>query len=242
MENGKKTLVHEKDGSVLLYVPGGEYLLGANDLGKACKPVHEVLLDAFWIGKYPVTNEQYTCFIQATGHQRPSFWMDERFNAPNQSVVGVTWHDAKAYCDWAGLDLPTEAEWEAAARGKYGGKRYPWGNLPPESGLANCRILFVFGYKLDPVGSHPRGVSPYGTLDQAGGVWEWCSDGFKEDAYVGREGQRNPFVSGEKNAERVIRGGSYREAHKYLRADFRYSYPPRMQTEALGFRVCMRRS
>ncbi len=222
--------VNEQDGSVLVYVPGGEYVLGEGDSR------HLVSLSPFWIAKHPITGEQYDRFVQATGHREPAFRQDKRFNEPRQPVVGVTWHDAKAYCEWAGLDLPSEAQWETAARGT-DARRYPWGDEAPAAKHAD------FGKSLgkdkpDPVGSHPRGAGPFGTEDQAGGVWEWCRDAWNEAAYRGREGQVDPLESMADTGVRVLRGGSRVLPARLLRATFRVRDEAVNRSQFIGFRVC----
>ncbi|MEM6456146.1 MAG: SUMF1/EgtB/PvdO family nonheme iron enzyme, partial [Acidobacteriota bacterium] len=163
-EAGSERL-HEQDGSVLVYVPGGLYTLGAERFGDE-KPIHTVQLSPYWIGKYPVTNAQYRTFLEATKHEKPRYWDDKKWNGLDQPVVGVSWHDARAYCTWAGLVLPSEAQWEAAARGT-DQRKYPWGDAEPTETLANFRGNVG---RTTPVGSYPAGAGPFGTLDQAGNV------------------------------------------------------------------------
>ncbi|MCP5114707.1 MAG: formylglycine-generating enzyme family protein, partial [bacterium] len=131
--------IHEKDGSVLVYVPGGEFTLGTDEdfEERWPEPEHRVILSAYWIGKYPVTNAQYARFLEENpDHPKPQFWSYERFSAPQQPVVGVSWLEAQTYCRWAGLELPTEAQWEAAARGT-DGRPYPWGSEAPTADHAD---------------------------------------------------------------------------------------------------------
>ncbi|MCP5114763.1 MAG: formylglycine-generating enzyme family protein, partial [bacterium] len=224
------------DDSVLVYVPGGEYTLGAEDLEELfvrdfdaddakrwaswSLPVHRVNLSAFRIGKYPVTNAQYRAYLDVNSSiEDPEYWTDERFNQDMHPVVGVDWGEASAYCRWAGMKLPSEAQWEAAARGT-DQRRYPWGDEPPPS-----EELAHFGLATNataPVDAHPKGVGPYGTLDQAGNVWEWCLDTWDEDAYKGRDGQNNPVnTSVDTSAGRVWRGGAWGDPAGLLAAALR---------------------
>jgi formylglycine-generating enzyme required for sulfatase activity len=109
--------VNAKDGTQLIRIPAGEFWMGSDDGPKEQRPRHRVHLDEFYIARHPVTNAQYAQFLKETGGDEPPWWDDKRFNQPNQPVVGVTWNDAMAYCKWAGLRLPTERQWEKAARG-----------------------------------------------------------------------------------------------------------------------------
>lgn len=228
---------NEKDGSILVFVPGGTYLVGDDQLRKVSRPERTIELSSFWISKYPITNQQYSRFVAATGHQEARFVQRDRFDDPDQPVVGVSWHDAKAYCGWAQLNLPTEAQWEAAARGAEG-RRYPWGDkmpfLTPADYGAFARAL---PGSPSPVGSYPSGVGPFGTLDQAGCVWEWCEDvgdmdtgSFREDCRVARGGswgdpERNLFA-----AVRIQIG----KDHRYQYLGFRPAYWPNGWKGRLG--------
>lgn len=228
--------LHDPDGSLLLYVPGGEYTLGADDINDWTRPVHRVHLAPFWIARHPVTNEQYGRFLAAhPGAAPPEFWQDERFNTSQQPVVGVSWEDAEAYCRWVGLALPSEAQWEAAARGTEG-RTYPWGDEPPEPRHAN------FGGRLgatSPVDAHPDGAGPFGTLDQAGNVWEWCADSWSLTAYRQRgEGAWNPVTRGD-TSMRVLRGGSWVNPGRDLRAAYRDRATARLRFNTQGFRCVL---
>jgi serine/threonine-protein kinase len=194
-----KGWVKTKDGSVLVYVPGGEYVLGA-------EPVHRVVLSAFWIAKYSVTNEQYSRFLLENPQAlKPGYWEDKGFNAPNQPVVGVSWEEAQGYCRWAGLELPSEAQWEAAARGT-DRRRFPWGDAEPTPEHANFDNREK---RTTPVGAYPKGAGPFGTLDQAGNVWEWCLDVWDPAAYRERDGKQDPVSTTGDPAARCLRGGSW---------------------------------
>lgn len=228
--------VHERDGTRLVYVRGGLYTLGAEDLDEWSGPVHRVHLDPFWIGELPVTNEQYARFLEVEeGHLEPHFWHDERFNQPRQPVVGVSWEEAWAYCRWAGLELPSEAQWEAAARGLEG-LRYPWGSAQP--GPEHANFGNAVGHPTE-AGAYPAGRGPYGTLDQAGNVWEWCVDAWSRTAYEARGNDRcNPVGQGDE-AVRVVRGGSWLNPACDLRAAYRDRATARMRLNNQGFRCLL---
>lgn len=205
----KQGIPEPPEGMVL--VPAGEFLYGEE------KEKH--YLDAFYIDIYPITNAQYKKFIEATGHRKPEYWNDDIFNQPDQPVVGVSWFDANEYADWAGKRLPSEEEWEKAARGN-DGREYPWGNKEPTSILAN------FGEnegRTTPVNKYPKGKSPYDCYDMGGNVWEWCSDLYDDD---------KPY--------RVIRGGSWTDDTYLLRSAYRDGGRPNYGNDFEGFR-CARR-
>jgi len=215
-----------KDGAEMVLIPAGEFQMGGNIVYGTNDLVHTVYLDAFYIDKYEVTNAQYKKFMDATRYKAPYYWDDSRFSAPNQPVVGVTWHDAKAYCKWAGKRLPTEAEWEKSARGGLVGKKYVWGDeWPPPSGAGNFDdSITKDGYEYtSPVGSFkPNG---YGLYDMAGNVLEWCADWYGGNYYASSP-KSNP--KGPRAGEwRVLRGGSWGEKDvNYLRVASRYYFYP----------------
>ena len=194
----------EKDGAEMVLIPGGEFLMGSPD-GEGRKnerPQHPVYLDPFYMDVHPVTVAQYRQFMSETGHGEPRFWDEAKFNPSNQPVVGVTWEDAAAYCEWAGKRLPTEAEWEKASRGGFAGRRYPWGNTIDES-QANYnqkegKPTLVGRYE------EPNG---YGLYDIIGNVWEWCADWYDTDYYQNapRENPSGP----DSGSYHVVRGGSW---------------------------------
>jgi len=229
--------INEKDGTVLLYVPEGEYVLGAKDVHLWSKPVHRVRLSPLWIGKFLVTNEQYSRFLQENAsYSKPAFWDDRRFNGPQHPVVGVSWDEAQAYCRWAGLELPSEAQWEAAARGM-DERPYPWGKEPPTPRHAN------FGGACGgttPVGAYPAGQGPFGTLDQSGNVWEWCADPWSATAYqMIEDGELDPVARGDK-AVRSLRGGSWNNPAQDLRAGYRDRGTAKLRLNSQGFRCVWR--
>jgi len=228
--------VNEADEAVLLYVPGGEYDLGPGVLSAQEEPIHRVILSPFWIGKYSVTNRQFGFYIEANPDVRePEYWRNERFNQPRQPVVGVSWEDAKAYCSWAGLLLPSEAQWEAAARGM-DQRRFPWGNEEPTPEHAN------FGNRKDratPVGAYPRGAGALGALDQAGNVWEWCEDVWDPKAYQRRDGMKDPLATCGEPSIRCLRGGSWFYQVRFLAATYRHYFRASVRVTDFGFRCVL---
>jgi formylglycine-generating enzyme required for sulfatase activity len=212
-EDHGRTRINAMDGTRLVLIPGGKFQAG--DKGEGDNRPRQIDVAAFYLAVTPVTNRQYQEFVRATGARQPESWTDEKFYQPEQPVVDVSWHDAKGYCQWAGLRLPTEWEWEKGARGT-DGRRYPWGNDDPTLELAN------FAMKVGqptPVGSYPKGASPYGLLDMAGNVWEWT------DSLYQRKGKH-----------RVVRGGSFDFVAQNLRAAFRLHDHPGDRIVDVGFR------
>lgn len=232
-----------KDGSRLVPVPGGEYRLGADELGED-SPSHRVHLSPYWIAAEPVTNEQFSAFLKANpGLPEPRYWKDISFHSPLQPLVGVTWAEARAYCQWAGLELPSEAQWEAAARGAGERERYPypWGEQEPTLSRAH----FGWAERGEPgqpefVGSLPEGAGPYGTLDQAGNVWEWCLDAWNSGAYNNRDGILDPIEHSETPGDRVVRGGSWKSSAAHLHVAYRAKQEAERQNSEVGFRCVLK--
>jgi len=210
-------------------VAAGEFTMGS---GSAIRPV---TVDAFYMDKYEVTAARYGKFLKATMRKEPDNWPAVKFpQDADRPVTGVDWEDASAYCRWAGKRLPTEVEWEKAARGT-DGRLYPWGNDPPNPRLANYQQeRSSSGGGPAAVGSYKEGKSPYGLYDMAGNVWEWVADWYDEDYY--RHGpNRNP-PGPERGDEKVIRGGSWDFQAQALLAVSRLSYAPTMRAGFIGFR------
>lgn len=222
-------------------IPGGYYLLGS-PLGEPGRYAdedtpHRVRVDSFYIAVTETTNAQYARFLQATGHQAPLYWQDKNLNGPNQPVVGVTWDDAAACCRWltqvTGVEhsLPTEAQWEAAARGGLTGRIYPWGDEAPGAGGVLRANLRHDGTARDgfpfsaPVGSFPPNA--YGLFDMAGNVAEWCLDQYQPAA-------SGPFKPG---FLRLLKGGSWFSQARDLRCAARQSASPQYADGYIGFRV-----
>ena len=227
--------VREKDGMVEVYVPAGEFEMGSMGGRSGDHPVHTVALDALWIDRTEVTNAQYTLCVK-DGKCEQSFLADDAaYNGDDYPVVGVSWYDAVTYCKWAGARLPTEAEWEYAARGLEGNV-YPWGDKAPTCELAqysNC------SGRTGPVGSLPDGASWCGVLDMAGNVWEWVADWYDED-YYGSSPSQNP--AGPSSGEyRVLRGGSWSSLYSVVRSANRGRLHPDDSWYSFGFR-CARGS
>jgi formylglycine-generating enzyme required for sulfatase activity len=248
-----KTEVNPKDGAEMVLVPAGEFLMGSRrGVGSDDEhPQHKVWLDDYYISKYEVTNEQFAKFVKEKAYITEAEQAGDRLNwkklakpgLEKHPVVDVSWNDAVAYCAWAGVSLPTEAQWEKAARGT-GGREYPWGNSwegskcnwyggPKVAGMADM-------YEkrgTTPMGSFPSGASPYGLVDMAGNVWEWCSDWYGEDYYKGAPA-RNPGGP-EKGEYRVLRGGSWGDAGEGgIRCALRGRNSPVSRLNYYGFRTC----
>lgn len=199
-----------QDGAPMALIPAGEFQMGSNDGGNDELHIHTVYLDDFYMDVYEVTNAQYKKFTDATGHKVPYYWNNSDYNAPNQPVVGVSWYDAKDYAEWTGGRLPTEAEWEKAARGRLEGKTYPWGDVFTNDDANYAGYAGGTGGKdiwnyTSPVGSFaPNG---YGLYDMAGNVWEWCVDWYGADYYM-KSPRQNP-TGPSSGTRRVLRGGSW---------------------------------
>lgn len=208
-----------KDPAPMVLVPAGEFIMGSNEGNADEKPAHQVYLDAYYIDKHEVTIGQYGEFLDVNSFDPPPLWTTmAQPSYENRPVVNVDWKDASNYCKWAGKRLPTEAEWEKAARGT-DGRIYPWGNDPPSPTRANFgkeRDKWNNHEALVPVGQMKEGKSPYGVYDLAGNVWEWVNDWYDPDYYAASP-SRNPQgpISGK---FKVIRGGSWDLAPERLRS------------------------
>jgi formylglycine-generating enzyme required for sulfatase activity len=248
--NAGATRVSPNDGMVLVYVPAGEFLMGSTDADIAQaekkypvsdfadeKPKHTVYLDAYWIDRTVVTNAEYARCVQTgqcsppqatRSHTRDSYYGNVQY--ANYPVVYVTWEDAKNYCAWAGRRLPTEAEWEKAARGT-DGRVYPWGNQTPNTTLANFDMNVG---DTTEVGKYPAGASPYGALDMAGNVWQWVADRYEKNYYQ-TSPERNPTGPGS-GSLRVMRGGAFYFDSSAERSAARMGIDPDLTWDPNGFR------
>jgi formylglycine-generating enzyme required for sulfatase activity len=233
------TWARPADGMVMVYVPAGEFLMGGADADDQAdgdeKPQHSVYLDAFWIDRTEVTNAQFGNCVAAGACQAPvtCSWGEPTYGDGGKAdhpVVCVAWDQAQAYCRWAGARLPTEAEWEKAARGTEG-QRFPWGDGIPDCHKA--QYSSCEGRTL-PVGSKAAGASPYGALDMTGNALEWVADWFARDYYANSP-EHNPPGSAS-GPGRVQRGGGWHLDWRYLRAARRGYNHPANRDHFTGFR------
>ncbi len=278
VEKNKKGLweAYYQDEIVMVYIPPRQFTMGSTDYGDE-KPPHNVYLDGYWMGKTEVTVGQFRIFINDNGYmteagksggayvyvkgswqkENDANWKNPYFSQDDKHpVVCVSWNDANAYCDWLSkkiglkFKLPTEAQWEKAARGT-DGLKYPWGNSPPSGDKVNFADKQAWEkHKFDwadkdiddgyaytsPVGTYPHGASPYGLLDMAGNVWEWCADWFDKDYYK-NSSDKNPM--GPKSGPyRVLRSGGWYINAQFIRCAYRNFYDPSYRDSDVGFRLC----
>ncbi|HEX4544947.1 MAG TPA: SUMF1/EgtB/PvdO family nonheme iron enzyme [Candidatus Acidoferrum sp.] len=217
-------------------IPEGWFWMGSESGRDDEKPAHRVWVDAFELAAYQVTNAEYGCFLAAANAAAPRCWADANFNHPKMPVVAVSWFEAVAYCDWlskaAGRTyrLPTEAEWERAARGGADGLAYPWGDAPPEM-IPDYAKRWKTGP--EPVGLYA--ANAYGLYNLGDNVHEWCADWY-DDGYYRGSPERNPRGP-DGGSRRASRGGSWRHHIKVTRAAARSSIPPEFKYADYGFRM-----
>ncbi len=236
------TPINAPDGAPMVLVPAGPFEMGSNNGNPDERPVHPVTLAAFYIDQHEVTNGQYAQCVGkgvcqppkwTQSYSRDSYYGDPAFD--NYPVIGVNWEQARSYCEWRDGRLPTEAEWEKAARGEEG-RTYPWGEI------ITCRVANYGGTKEDngcvgdtsPVGAYPTGASPYGVYDLGGNVWEWTADWY-DSRYYGISPGENP-AGQNKSSFKVLRGGGWAYDAAYARATYRDSIVPDLQDSSIGFR------
>lgn len=255
-----RTVVAKK--MMFIDIPGGEFQMGAQKTDRKGdnfdeqmfgdeSPVHPVHQDAFKICRYPVTVSQYEVFVNEKGYEREEFWdagkaddqskpreWELQLGFPNRPVTGVSWFESMAFCRWAGLQLPTEAQWERAVRGPEGkNRKYPWGDEEIDIQRANYNETET-GHP-SPVGCFPSGNVVWDAkrrlwlAEMAGNVWEWCSDWFGD---YPNEFNKNP-MGPEKGSRRVLRGGCWGDAAGYCRCAYRSDCGPGYRDDDVGFRV-----
>jgi len=242
------TMISPKDGMTLVYVPAGNFTMGdiaLNAVYHDVKP-HPVYLDSFWIDKTDITNKMYAMCVNAgvcqaptkvRSYMRSSYYGNSQYD--NYPVIYVNWNMAKTYCEWAGRELPTDAQWEKAARGT-DGRTYPWGNS------IDCSVANYHGKENETdyctgdtteVGAYPNGVSPYGALDMAGDVWQWVADWY-DPSYYNHSPSSNP--SGPASGQyRILRGGAWLDPEGLLRSAEHDWLDPNITCNGLGFRCAM---
>jgi len=222
----------------MVLIPAGEFIMGSNDRLPDEGPQHKVSLPAYYIDKFEVTNLQYKQFIDATQRRSPRYFRNRTFpdGKADHPVTYVGWEDADAYCQWAGKRLPTEQEWENAARGN-DGRTYPWGNefdIAYGNTPVRWEKLGTFG-DTTPVGSFEKGISPYGLYDMSGNVWEWTASWYKA-----HPGNKTPSESyGERY--KILKGGSWWDCSFYkcgLSAPVynRSFFAKKVKNDTFGFR------
>ena len=220
----------------LVPIPEGWFSMGSDTGQDNERPLHRVWVDAFHLAAYQITNREYGNFLHATTYQLPPLWDDPNFNHPDQPVVAISWFDALKYCEWLSAKtgrhfrLPTEAEWERAARGNVENKLYPWGDAPPES-LPNYETRWKSGP--EPVGRYTPNT--FCLYDISENVHEWCGDWYRADYYA-ISPERNP-QGAETGVRRSSRGGSWRHHIKVTRCAARSSIPPEFKYADYGFRI-----
>ena len=244
----QSTEIEGKDGAPMVLVPEGVFPMGvpkaARDGGIDERPNHDVFLDTFYIDKYEVTNGRYLQFVTETGHRTPQHPSDPKKgiwqgNIMPESiidlpVINVDWYDADAYCKWAGKRLPTEAEWEKAAKGP-NDWRFPWGDVEPTDRHLNYNQVTWRGEAtLVPVGIYEKGKSPYGAYDMAGNVWEWVADWYEAD-YYSKSPDRNP-KGPQTGGYKVLRSSGWQGETPQARIFTRIRSKPLDRNHSTGFR------
>ncbi|MBI1824747.1 MAG: SUMF1/EgtB/PvdO family nonheme iron enzyme [Nitrospirae bacterium] len=227
---------HRKDASqsAMVLIPAGEFIMGENYVKKAVGPKHKDYLEEYWIDRNDVTNGEYNLFVKQTARKPPKHWIDKRvlLVKKDHPVTFVSWFDAEDYCHWKGKRLPTEKEWEKAARGS-DGRIFPWGN---EFVKENANVYMLGIGDTTPVGNFEAGKSPYGVYDMAGNVFQWTSDWFKP--YPNNPHTDNPNYG---ESHKVLRGGSFYDCSYYkcgpsFQAFNRIALSPNTVSVSIGFR------
>ena len=219
------TFIAEKDPELMVFVPAGYFFMGSEEGDEDEQPQHKVYVDAFYIDAAEVACARYERFLKETGYPPHQLWNPE-FDRPEDPVVGVSWYDASAFAKWAGKRLPTEAEWEKAARGGLVKNNYPWGDEIDQE-KANYNSFGII-----PVKSYEPTI--YGLYDMAGNVWEWCQDWYSEDYYKmsSKKNPSGPLIG----LRKVVRGGAWYCNKTALRVSNRHKNDPNLGSFHIGFR------
>ncbi|GEM_PF-2840166 len=238
---GEGVFQNDRDGAGMVWVPPGFYPQGRGEGPPEEGPAHEVFLDGFYLYTKEVTLEMFASFLEQAGLDWPGEGLRRTEDgwAPvegqgDEPVTGVTWEEATMYAAWAGGSLPSEAQWEAAARGN-GSDPFPWGAGPPDESRCNC--AGVGPGRPVPAGSRTPGASPFGCLDMAGNAAEWCQDTFRRDAYARRQALSKEPLETAPSTSRSIRGGGFVSPPEACRVTARTGLDPRCRMAWLGFRV-----
>jgi formylglycine-generating enzyme required for sulfatase activity len=222
----------------MVAIPAGDFLMGCDHGADNERPAHRVWVDGFVIARAAVTNRLYQFFINDSGRAAPASFADDRFNHPEQPVTSVSWHDAAGYCAWLtertgkGYRLPTEAEWERAARGGHEGRLYTWGDEPPQD-----QPDYFTAWLHGPARVKERPPNGFGLYDISENVHEWCADWYDPRYYHGSP-DRNPQGPAT-GTRKSSRGGSWRHQVKIARVAARSSIPPDFRYSDYGFRCAM---
>lgn len=247
---GLEKEVKGKDGAPMVLIPEGSFPMGVphgdRDGGRDEYPRHDVFVNNFYIDKFELTNGRYLEFVKAANHRVPqnpknatrNLWQGDTIteSLTDRPVVNVDWADANAYCQWAGKRLPTEAEWEKAAKGT-ADRRFPWGNVEPTNKHLNFNQQWIGEKTLMPVGSYELGKSPFGVYDMAGNVWEWVNDWY-DAKYYEKSPAKNP-TGPESGTKRVLRGSGWQNETPTVRIFTRVDSDPTIRNESTGFRCAM---
>lgn len=212
-------------------IPGGTFTMGSNKGGGITMKVH---MSGFRMAIYPVRVREYKAFIQATGYSEPPYLNHPIYGKPDHPVVFVTHADALAYARWAGGNLPTEAQWEYAAKAGRKHPLFPWGDEPFSPGRAN---LYNESEVTTPVDAHPAGKNPYGLMDMSGNVWEWCRDTWNGKPHIGTDLEDQDPLYKASTGDKIIRGGAFDSAVSQGQCASRHHAPPDRRSRSIGFRL-----
>jgi len=234
----KSTFLRPSDEMRMLFVPAGEFEMGLDEKYSGAEPAHTVALDCFWIDQTEVTNAQYRLCVEAgvctppaknRSNTRELYYSNRSYE--DYPVIYISWRQAADYCAWAGGRLPTEAEWEYAARGQ-DSLTYPWGDNPPDDSLLNYVNYVEDVHDTTKIGSYPEGASWCDAWDMAGNVWEWTADWYDDYPSNWQKNPQGPSLG----KLRVIRGGSWGSTLCFVRSAVRYRNPPDAANFNVGFR------